>query len=74
MNIDFTQREIDWLNNYAGNHDMGISAAVRHAVRMLSLVEATPGAREALEALNASRMPPKYQPMEPLPQSQGDKS
>jgi hypothetical protein len=67
MNIEFNEREIDWLNNYAGNHEMSINGAVRHAVRVLSLMEGTPGAWDAVTRLSDARLGPKYEPMPPLP-------
>lgn len=67
--IGFTQREIDWLNNYAGNHEMSLEAAVRHAVRMLSTIEGTPGASAVLLAMVQAHIGPKYQPMPPLPEA-----
>ncbi len=70
MNINFSEREIDWLNNYAGNHDMSIEATVRHAVRCLSLLEGTPGAWDAVRDLDRARLGSKYQPMLPLPFSE----
>jgi hypothetical protein len=68
MNIEFNEREIDWLNNYAGTHELSIEATVRMAVRMFSLVEGTPGAREWLAKQASDRLGPKYEPMPPLPE------
>lgn len=67
MNIEFSQREIDWLNNYAGNHGLTIPAAVRQAVRVMSLMEGTPGAWDAVNKLAREWLGPKYEPMPPLP-------
>lgn len=69
MDVNFTPREIDWLNNYAGNKDLTIPAAVRQAVRVLSLIEGTPGAWDAINKLTSERLGPKYDPMPPLPES-----
>lgn len=66
ISIDFSVREIDWLNNYAGNKDLSIPAAVRQAVRVLSLIEGTPGAWDAINNLTRGRLGPKYDPMPPL--------
>lgn len=67
MDVNFSPREIDWLNNYAGNKDLTIPAAVRQAVRVLSLVEGTPGAWDAINKLTSDRLGPKYDPLPPLP-------
>lgn len=70
MNIEFTEREIDWLNNYAGSKDLSIPAAVRQAVRVLSLLEGTPGAWDAVNKCTLAHIGPKYDPMPPLPPDQ----
>lgn len=69
MDINFSELELDWLNNYAGNHDLTVEATVRLALRMLSLIEGTPGAREALSRMSSEHLGlrPKYDPMPPLP-------
>lgn len=67
MNVDFSPREIDWLNNYAGNHGLTVPAAVRQAVRVMSLMEGTPGAWDAVNKLSREWLGPKYEPMPPLP-------
>lgn len=67
MNINFRPRELDWLNNYAGNREMSVEAAVRQAVRWLSIIEGVPGAREAVVKLMDDKIGPKYEPMPPLP-------
>lgn len=69
MDVNFSPREIDWLNNYAGNKDLTVPAAVRQAVRVLSLVEGTPGAWDAINKLTSDRLGPKYDPLPPLPES-----
>lgn len=56
MNIDFSERELDWLNNYAGNHDLSLEATVRLALRMLSLIEGTPGARETISRMSSEHL------------------
>lgn len=71
MNIEFSARELDWLNNYAGNMDLSIEAVVRKAVRVLSLMEGLPGAWDAINALTQEKLGPKYDPMPPLPDSAG---
>ena len=67
MEVLFSDREVDWLNNYAGNHDLTLPATVRHAVRVLSLIEGTPGAWDAIHALSPLRASKTYCPMSPLP-------
>ena len=68
MEIRFSARELDWLNDYAGNQGMSIEAAVRQALRFYSLVIATPGAAQAVSALASARLGPMREPMPPLPQ------
>lgn len=66
MYVNFSEQEINWLNNYAGNHGLTIPAAVRQALRIFSLVEATPGALDWLTKQTRDQLGSKYEPMPAL--------
>jgi hypothetical protein len=51
--LDLNRNELEWLSGYAAKHDLSLHAAARHAIRVLNLIEALPGAWEAIEALRA---------------------
>ena len=68
MEVRFSQREIDWLNDYCGHTGMSIEGVARHAVRLLSLVVATPGGLEAMRLIAEKAIVPKWGPMPPIPE------
>jgi hypothetical protein len=66
VDINFSAKELNWLNNYAGNHDLTVHATVRQAVRLFSLIEATPGALEWLTKQTREQLGSKDEPMPAL--------
>jgi hypothetical protein len=57
--LDLNRNELEWLVGYANAHDLSIHAAARHAIRVLNLMEETPGAWDVVEALRAKVLGPK---------------
>lgn len=54
--IEFTAHEIEWLNAYAAEKQISLGAVVRHAIRMLSLIEAVPGAADTLAQMSSEHL------------------
>ena len=54
------ERERDYVEKYGKERDMDNSAVIRHAIRVLNLMDATPGAWDAINRINAERLGPKF--------------
>jgi hypothetical protein len=57
--LELNPNELEWLVRYSDAHDLSIHAAARHAIRVLNLMEETPGAWDVVEALRAKVLGPK---------------
>lgn len=67
INLTFSEREEAWIRAYANKHQVSPEAAVRIAVRMFSLVEDVPGARDAVMKIAEERLGPKPDMVLPIP-------
>jgi hypothetical protein len=52
LEVRMGEREKDYVEKYGKEHSMSNDAVVRHAIRVLNLMEATAGAWDAVHKLN----------------------
>jgi hypothetical protein len=54
--FELNQAELQWLVAFAAARDLTLHAAARHAIRVLNLLEETPGAWEVVNALRSKAL------------------
>jgi len=54
--FELNQTELQWLVTFAAARDLTVHAAARHAIRVLNLLEETPGAWEVVNALRTKAL------------------
>lgn len=71
--FELNQTELQWLVAFAAARDLTVHAAARHAIRVLNLLEETPGAWEVVNALRSKAIGGKTpsSPLEILEEEQG---
>jgi hypothetical protein len=60
LEVRMGEREKEYVEKYGKEHRLSNDAVIRHAVRVMQLMEVTPGAWDAVNKLNLERLGPRF--------------